>query len=85
LRIVFSFLLIIIIILFILYGTDKGSLILLYFSSGKGLKTLILGDGRRRTGSVTTALESTDDGDSVDPHLEQIKNQACNEESDEEV
>lgn len=59
-------------------------MILLYFSSGKRLKIRILGDGRRRSGGVTTALESTDD-DSVDPYLEQIKNQACNEESDEEV
>ncbi|XP_004960866.1 FACT complex subunit SSRP1-B [Setaria italica] len=53
------------------------------FISGKRLKIRILGDGRRRSGGVTTALESTDD-DSVDPYLEQIKNQACNEESDEE-
>ncbi|KAF8724931.1 hypothetical protein HU200_020647 [Digitaria exilis] len=36
-----------------------------------------------RTGGVTAVLQSTDD-DSVDPHLERIKNQAGNEESDEE-
>jgi structure-specific recognition protein 1 len=66
------------------YGTDKGFLFLLYFSSDKHLKILNLGDGQRRNGGVTAVIESTDD-DSVDPHLERIKNQACNEESDEEV
>ncbi|RLN29885.1 FACT complex subunit SSRP1-B-like [Panicum miliaceum] len=53
------------------------------FISDKHLKILNPGDGQRRTGGVTAVLESTDD-DSVDPHLERIKNQACNEESDEE-
>ncbi|RLM99672.1 FACT complex subunit SSRP1-B-like [Panicum miliaceum] len=53
------------------------------FISDKHLKILNLGDGQRRTGGVTSVLESTDD-DSMDPHLERIKNQACNEESDEE-
>ncbi|CAL4910045.1 unnamed protein product [Urochloa decumbens] len=53
------------------------------FISGKNLKVMNLGDGQRRTGGVTAALESNAD-DSVDPHLERIKNQACNEESDEE-
>lgn len=54
------------------------------FSSGKHLKILNLGDGQGRTSGVTAVLQSTDD-DSVDPHLERIKNQAGNEESDEEV
>ncbi|CAN6336474.1 unnamed protein product [Urochloa humidicola] len=53
------------------------------FISGKNLKVMNLGDGQRRTGGVAAALESNAD-DSVDPHLERIKNQACNEESDEE-
>ncbi|KAG2616809.1 FACT complex subunit SSRP1-B-like isoform X4 [Panicum virgatum] len=53
------------------------------FISDKHLKILNLGDGQRRNGGVTAVIESTDD-DSVDPHLERIKNQACNEESDEE-
>jgi structure-specific recognition protein 1 len=59
-------------------------LFLLYFSSDKHLKILNLGDGQRITGGVTSVLESTDD-DSMDPHLERIKNQACNEESDQDV
>ena len=54
------------------------------FSSGKHIKILNLGDGQGRAGGVTAVLQSTDD-DSVDPHLERIKNQAGNEESDEEV
>ncbi|AQK84463.1 FACT complex subunit SSRP1-B [Zea mays] len=53
------------------------------FISGKHLKILNLGDGQGRTSGVTAVLQSTDD-DSVDPHLERIKNQAGNEESDEE-
>ncbi|TKW25309.1 hypothetical protein SEVIR_3G110500v4 [Setaria viridis] len=53
------------------------------FISGKHLKILNLGDGQGRAGGVTAVLQSTDD-DSVDPHLERIKNQAGNEESDEE-
>ncbi|XP_025806594.1 FACT complex subunit SSRP1-B-like, partial [Panicum hallii] len=54
------------------------------FISDKHLKILNLGDGQRITGGVTSVLESTDD-DSMDPHLERIKNQACNEESDQDV
>ncbi|KAG2625043.1 hypothetical protein PVAP13_3KG162400 [Panicum virgatum] len=54
------------------------------FLSDKHLKILNLGDDQRRNGGVTAVIESTDD-DSVDPHLERIKNQACNEESDEEI
>ncbi|PVH61852.1 hypothetical protein PAHAL_3G141500 [Panicum hallii] len=53
------------------------------FISDKHLKILNLGDGQRITGGVTSVLESTDD-DSMDPHLERIKNQACNEESDQD-
>ncbi|XP_066363409.1 FACT complex subunit SSRP1-B isoform X2 [Miscanthus floridulus] len=53
------------------------------FISGKHLKILNLGDGQGRTSGVTAVFQSTDD-DSVDPHLERIKNQAGNEESDEE-
>ncbi|VAH15234.1 unnamed protein product [Triticum turgidum subsp. durum] len=54
------------------------------FVSGKNLKILNLGeDGQDRTGAVAAALQSTDD-DPVDPHLERIKNQAGDEESDEE-
>ncbi|GJM94804.1 hypothetical protein PR202_ga11483 [Eleusine coracana subsp. coracana] len=53
------------------------------FISGKHLKIMNLGDGQGRTGGVTAVLQSTDD-DSVDPHLERIKNQAGNDESDEE-
>ncbi|OQU77564.1 hypothetical protein SORBI_3009G068400 [Sorghum bicolor] len=53
------------------------------FISGKHLKILNLGDGQGRTSGVTAVLQSTDD-DSVDPHLERIKNQAGNDESDEE-
>ncbi|PVH61855.1 hypothetical protein PAHAL_3G141600 [Panicum hallii] len=53
------------------------------FISGKHIKILNLGDGQGRAGGVTAVLQSTDD-DSVDPHLERIKNQAGNEESDEE-
>ncbi|GJN35854.1 hypothetical protein PR202_gb24666 [Eleusine coracana subsp. coracana] len=54
------------------------------FISGKHLKIMNLGDGHGRTGGVTAVLQSTDDDDSVDPHLERIKNQAGNDESDEE-
>ncbi|XP_062230943.1 FACT complex subunit SSRP1-B-like isoform X2 [Phragmites australis] len=53
------------------------------FISGKHLKILNLGDGQVRTGGVAAVLQSTDD-DSVDPHLERIKNQAGDGESDEE-
>ncbi|KAL5229587.1 hypothetical protein ABZP36_028363 [Zizania latifolia] len=53
------------------------------FISGKHLKILNLGDGQGRAGGVTAVLQSTDD-DAVDPHLERIKNQAGDEESDEE-
>ncbi|CAL4902629.1 unnamed protein product [Urochloa decumbens] len=56
---------------------------LLSFISAKNLKVMNHGDGQRRTGGVAAALESNAD-DSIDPHLERIKNQACNEESDEE-
>lgn len=49
------------------------------------MKILNLGeDGQDRTGAVAAALQSTED-DPVDPHLERIKNQAGDEESDEEV
>lgn len=54
-----------------------------FYSSGKHLKILNLGDGQGPSG-VTAVLQSTDD-DAVDPHLERIKNQAGDEESDEEV
>ncbi|TVT99205.1 hypothetical protein EJB05_33166 [Eragrostis curvula] len=53
------------------------------FISGKDLKILNLGDGQGTASGVTAVLQSTDD-DSVDPHLERIKNQAGNDESDEE-
>lgn len=52
--------------------------------SGKHLKIMNLGDGQGATGGVTAVLRDTDD-DAVDPHLERIKNQAGDEESDEEV
>lgn len=42
-----------------------------------------LGDAQTRNG-VASILENDDD-DSVDPHLERIKNEAGGEESDEEV
>jgi structure-specific recognition protein 1 len=42
------------------------------------------GDGQGASGVVTDVLRNTDD-DAVDPHLERIKNQAGDEESDEEV
>jgi hypothetical protein len=42
------------------------------------------GDGQGASGVVTDVLRDTDD-DAVDPHLERIKNQAGDEESDEEV
>lgn len=42
------------------------------------------GDGQGTSGVVTDVLRDTDD-DAVDPHLERIKNQAGDEESDEEV
>ena len=42
------------------------------------------GDGQGTGGVVTDVLRHTDD-DAVDPHLERIKNQAGDEESDEEV
>ncbi|KQK07178.1 hypothetical protein BRADI_2g33580v3 [Brachypodium distachyon] len=54
------------------------------FVSGKNLKIMNLGeDGQGRTGAVAAALDSTDDS-LHDPHLERIKNQAGDEESDEE-
>lgn len=52
--------------------------------SGKHLKIMNLGDGQGTSGGVTDVLRDTDD-DAVDPHLERIKNQAGDEESDEEV
>ncbi|KAK8926025.1 FACT complex subunit SSRP1 [Platanthera zijinensis] len=52
------------------------------FISGKGLKILNLGDGWGANG-VRTVLHNDDD-DTVDPHLERIKNAAGGEESDEE-
>ena len=42
------------------------------------------GDGQGASGVITDVLRNTDD-DAVDPHLERIKNQAGDEESDEEV
>jgi len=42
------------------------------------------GDGQGASGVVTDVLRDTDD-DAVDPHLERIKNQAGDDESDEEV
>ncbi|KAF2948806.1 hypothetical protein DAI22_01g061600 [Oryza sativa Japonica Group] len=53
------------------------------FINGKHLKIMNLGDGQGATGGVTAVLRDTDD-DAVDPHLERIKNQAGDEESDEE-
>jgi structure-specific recognition protein 1 len=41
-------------------------------------------DGIDGTGAVAAALQSTDD-DPLDPHMNRIKNQAGDEESDEEV
>jgi hypothetical protein len=52
--------------------------------SGKHLKIMNLGNGQDTTGGVTDVLRDTDD-DAVDPHLERIKNQAGDDESDEEV
>jgi len=55
------------------------------FFSGKNMKIMNLGgDGQGTGGVVTDVLRHTDD-DAVDPHLERIKNQAGDEESDEEV
>ncbi|XP_006643849.1 FACT complex subunit SSRP1-A [Oryza brachyantha] len=53
------------------------------FINGKHLKIMNLGDGQGASGGVTAVLRDTDD-DAVDPHLERIKNQAGDEESDEE-
>lgn len=75
---IYLFIDLIIIIPFVFYGTDKCFLFLIYLSSSKDLKILNLGDGQRRTSGVAAVLDSTDDN-SVDPHLERIKNQACNE------
>lgn len=56
-----------------------------YLFSGKNMKIMNLGgDGQVASGVVTDVLRDTDD-DAVDPHLERIKNQAGDEESDEEV
>jgi structure-specific recognition protein 1 len=59
-------------------------LFLAIYISGKHLKIMNLGDGQNTTGGVTDVLRDTDD-DAVDPHLERIKNQAGDEQSDEEV
>ncbi|GJN05584.1 hypothetical protein PR202_ga23226 [Eleusine coracana subsp. coracana] len=53
------------------------------FINGKHLKIMNLGDGQDTTGGVADVFRDTDD-DAVDPHLERIKNQAGDEESDEE-
>ncbi|BAF16734.1 fACT complex subunit SSRP1-B [Oryza sativa Japonica Group] len=53
------------------------------FISGKHLKILNLGEAQGRAGGVTAVLQSTDD-DAVDPHLERIRNQTGDDESDEE-
>jgi structure-specific recognition protein 1 len=54
------------------------------FINGKNMKIMNLGgDGQGTSGVVTDVLRDTDD-DAVDPHLERIKNQAGDEESDEE-
>jgi structure-specific recognition protein 1 len=57
----------------------------LFFSleSGKGLKILNLGELQTAAG-VAAVLQNTIDV-SVDPYLEDLKNQAGNDESDEEV
>ncbi|XP_058744875.1 FACT complex subunit SSRP1-like [Vicia villosa] len=52
------------------------------FISSKGLKIMNLGDAQATTG-VAKVLESDDD-DAVDPHLERIRNEAGENESDEE-
>lgn len=52
------------------------------FISGKGLKILNMRDSRPADG-VTAVLQGEDD-DAVDPHLERIRNQAGEDESDEE-
>ncbi|CAL5401365.1 unnamed protein product [Camellia sinensis] len=49
----------------------------------KGLKIMNLGD-IRTTDGVAAILQSDDDDDAVDPHLERIKNAAGEDESDEE-
>ena len=51
--------------------------------SSKGLKIMNLGDVRTTDG-VAEILQNEDD-DAVDPHLERIKNEAGEDESDEEV
>ncbi|KAL5661222.1 hypothetical protein ACJX0J_028347, partial [Zea mays] len=52
--------------------------------SGNNIKIMNLGgDGQGASGVITDVLRNTDD-DAVDPHLERIKNQAGDEESDEE-
>ncbi|EES02337.1 hypothetical protein BDA96_03G041900 [Sorghum bicolor] len=54
------------------------------FINGKNIKIMNLGgDGQGASGVVTDVLRDTDD-DAVDPHLERIKNQAGDDESDEE-
>ncbi|CAK8565066.1 unnamed protein product [Lathyrus sativus] len=53
------------------------------FISSKGLKIMNLGDALPAAG-VAKAFESDDD-DAVDPHLERIRNEAGENESDEEV
>ncbi|AES99589.1 putative chromatin remodeling & transcriptional activation HMG family [Medicago truncatula] len=52
------------------------------FISSKGLKIMNLGDAQPTTG-VAKVLEGDDD-DAVDPHLERIRNEAGEDESDEE-
>ncbi|KQK03080.1 hypothetical protein BRADI_2g05430v3 [Brachypodium distachyon] len=53
------------------------------FINGKHLKMMNLGDGQGTSGGVTDVIHDSGD-DTVDPHLERIKNQAGDEESDEE-
>ncbi|XP_019161740.1 PREDICTED: FACT complex subunit SSRP1-like [Ipomoea nil] len=52
------------------------------FISSKGLKIMNLGDVRPADG--VTAVLQEDDDDAVDPHLERIKNEAGEDDSDEE-
>jgi hypothetical protein len=56
----------------------------LFLFSGKNIKIMNLGGDGQGASVVTDVLRDTDD-DAVDPHLERIKNQAGDEESDEEV
>lgn len=53
------------------------------FISAKGLKIMNMRDSRPADG-VTAVLQGADDDDAVDPHLERIRNQAGEDESDEE-